>query len=391
MNFWSANSFRGKSVFLTGHTGFKGAWLCHWLHRLGADVTAYSLDPPTEPNNFTVSGVREKLANHHSADIRDAEKLESAIRDAQPDLVMHLAAQSVVKTGHEEPRDTFETNVMGTVNVLDAVRRLGRPCSVVIVTSDKCYENCEQVWGYREIDSLGERDPYGGSKGAAELVVRSYRETFFPTDRIAEHGIKVASARAGNVIGGGDWTPHALIVDVVHALANNKPISIRAPHANRPWQHVLQALSGYLTLAARLLEHDDPDYCSGWNIGPLPGNELPVHEIVDLFIQHWGEGQWTDDSQGTHMHEAGILRLNIDKALWKLDWKPCWSVREAVQYTAQWFKEYLADPTQAEALCIRQIDEFENTMRGNSRSEVIVPPVNTEFDINLTATPSTTP
>jgi CDP-glucose 4,6-dehydratase len=213
---------------------------------------------------------------------------------------------------------------MGTASILEAIRLWKRPCSAVLVTSDKCYENREQTWGYREIDAMGDHDPYGGSKGAAELVIRAYRDSFFPVSKIQQHGIKIASARAGNVVGGGDWTPDALIVDVVKALSVNQPVAVRSPAAFRPWQHVLQALSGYLTLAMKLLSSDDSIYCSGWNIGPLPGNEIPVREVVDLFIQAWGSGSWIDVGDPNAPHEAGILRLSIDKALWNLGWNPGW-------------------------------------------------------------------
>ncbi len=210
MKFPQQQTFRGKRVFLTGHTGFKGTWLALWLHHLGAEVTGYALEPPTDPNHFTVADVRSCLAAHHQADIRDAAKINQAMRQADPDIVLHLAAQSVVKTSYEIPRETFDVNVIGTIGVLDAIRELDKPVAAVMITSDKCYENVEQVWGYREQDALGEHDPYGGSKGAAEIAIRSYRHSFFPTSKIDQHGVRLASARAGNVIGGGDWTKHAL-------------------------------------------------------------------------------------------------------------------------------------------------------------------------------------
>ncbi len=355
-----ANAFSGRSVFVTGHTGFKGSWLCLWLERLGATVTGYALEPPTDPNNFTISGIRDSLADHYEADIRDEDKLATAMQEADPDLVLHLAAQSVVRRSYEIPRETFDVNVMGTASVLESVRRLNKPCSVVCVTSDKCYQNVEQVWGYRETDALGEHDPYGGSKGAAELVIRSYRHSFFPPERLDQHGVKLASARAGNVIGGGDFTSHALIVDIVKALAENQTVQIRSPGAFRPWQHVLQALSGYLTLAAKLLHSDDPQYCSGWNIGPLPGNELPVRQIVDLFLEEWGSGRWEDVSDPTQLHEAHILRLAIDKAIWLLDWKPRWTVHESLRQTARWYRHYLDDPRTMRDLSLEQIQDYES-------------------------------
>jgi CDP-glucose 4,6-dehydratase len=350
--------FAAKSVFVTGHTGFKGSWLCLWLARMGARVTGYALEPPTQPNHFDVAKVEELLHGHHIADIRDAVELESAMHAAKPDLVLHLAAQSVVRTSYAIPRETFEINAIGTAGVLDAVRTLDRPCSVVCITSDKCYENVEQVWGYREDDAMGEHDPYGGSKGAAELVIRSYRHSFFPPARVAEHGVKLASARAGNVIGGGDWTSDALIVDIVKALAADVPVSIRKPYAYRPWQHVLQALSGYLTLAARLMTSDDPIYQSGWNIGPAAGNELPVREIVELFLREWGHGSWIDASHHDDPHEAGILRLAIDKAIWQLNWRPGWDVTETLRQTVRWYREFHNGHPAMRDVSLKQIEEY---------------------------------
>jgi CDP-glucose 4,6-dehydratase len=352
------DAFAGKSVFVTGHTGFKGSWLCLWLAKLGARVTGYALDPPTQPSHFEVAEIEQLLDGHHIADIRDAAVLEAAMRASAPDLVLHLAAQSVVRESYAVPRETFEINAIGTAGVLDAVRKLRHPCSVVCVTSDKCYENVEQVWGYRECDAMGEHDPYGGSKGAAELVIRSYRHSFFPPERLTNHGVKLASARAGNVIGGGDWTSDALIVDIVKALAANQPVRIRKPNAFRPWQHVLQALSGYLTLAARLMTSDNPVYQSGWNIGPAAGNELPVREIVELFLREWGHGSWIDVSRQDDPHEAGILRLAIDKAIWQLNWRPGWDVTDTLRQTVRWYREFHNKNPAMRSVSSRQIDEY---------------------------------
>jgi len=333
--------------------------LCLWLKQLGAEVTGYALDPPTNPNNFTVSRVDECLARSHIADIRDETALHRALADASPDIVFHLAAQSVVRESYRIPRETFEVNTIGVASVLDGVRKLDKPCIVVVVTSDKCYENLEQVWGYRESDPFGDHDPYGGSKGAAEILIRSYRHSFFPPERLYEHGIKLASARAGNVVGGGDWTEAALIVDVMQSLIDGTPVKLRNPGSFRPWQHVLQALSGYLTLAARLAESDDPEYCSGWNIGPLPGNELPVKEVVDLFFAEWGRGSWSDTSTAGEPREANILRLSIDKALWRLGWQPAWDIHETLRQTARWYQAYLEESGSMQSLCLQQISEYE--------------------------------
>lgn len=356
------NSFEGRSVFVTGHTGFKGSWLCLWLHRLGARVTGYALEPPTTPNNFTVSGIENLLSNHYIADVRDEGALHAALHDTRPDIVFHLAAQSVVSTGYESPRETFETNVIGIASLLDGVARLNRQCAVVVVTSDKCYENREQVWGYRENDPFGDYDPYGASKGAAEILVRCYRKSFFPPDRIGEHGVRLASARAGNVIGGGDWTANALLVDVFRALSAGKEPELRAPGACRPWQHVLQALSGYLTLGARLLEADAARYCGGYNIGPAAGSELSVAEVADIFIDEWGGGSWRDVSDRSHRREAGILRLCIDKAIWQLGWRPLWGVEETFRRAAEWYRAYERGDVSMREIGYAQIAAYENLL-----------------------------
>ena len=367
MDFAETRVFEGKRVFLTGHTGFKGSWLALWLHSLGAKVTGYALDPPTDPNHFTVAGIESVLEKHHVADIRDEQTLNTAIRDANPDLVMHLAAQTVVRTGYEIPRETFDVNVMGTIGILDSIRALEQPCAALMVTSDKCYENVEQVWGYREEDALGEHDPYGGSKGAAEIAIRSYRHSFFPVDRINEHVVRLASARAGNVIGGGDWTKHALIVDAFHALAADRPIEIRSPRALRPWQHVLQCLSGYMTLAAKLLTTNDHQFCSGWNIGPLPGNELPVQEVVEHFIKCWGSGEYVDSSDPNQLPEANILRLCIDKAIWKLNWRPCWSTYDSLAKTVDWYQAYLQTPDAMRTVSLSQIADYQHALTSDQQ------------------------
>jgi CDP-glucose 4,6-dehydratase len=366
MHFAEHRVFEGKRVFLTGHTGFKGSWLALWLHSLGAEVTGYSLKPPTDTNHFSVAGIQSILSQHHVADIRDKPTLDAAMREAKPDLVLHLAAQTVVRTGYEIPRETFDVNVMGTIDVLDAIRALEQPCAALMITSDKCYENVEQVWGYREDDALGEHDPYGGSKGAAEIAIRSYRHSFFPTDRIHDHGVRLASARAGNVIGGGDWTKHALLVDAVHALTNNQPIEIRSPKALRPWQHVLQCLSGYLTLASKLVQSNDSQFCSGWNIGPMPGNELQVQDVIEHFIECWGEGEYVDASDPNQLPEANILRLCIDKAIWKLQWRPCWSTHHSLVKTVEWYQAYRQDPRQMRAVSLSQIAEYELALQSNA-------------------------
>lgn len=347
--------FAGRSVFVTGHTGFKGSWLALWLSRLGARVTGYALAAPTEPSAFEVCGVREVLAGHHEADIRDSARLDEALRASKPDVVLHLAAQPLVRASYAQPRETLEVNVVGTAAVLDAVRALGRACVVIVVTSDKCYDNREQVFGFRETDPLGGLDPYSASKGAAEIVVASYRQSFFPFERVKEHGVRLASVRAGNVIGGGDWAPDRIVADAARSLSAGQPVPVRNPRSTRPWQHVLEPLSGYLLLAARMLTApDDPHLPDAWNFGPSSLEAVTVGELVDLFVTAWGSGSWKDASLGEQPHEARLLRLSIDKAVTLLGWRPRWPVREAVGRTARWYRRfYQQSPGQARVASMR--------------------------------------
>jgi CDP-glucose 4,6-dehydratase len=333
-------AYRGKRVFITGHTGFKGSWLAIWLHELGARVTGYALDPPTRPSNFVVSGVEGLLDRHVVADIRDRAALAAAVERSDPKVIFHLAAQPLVRDSYAAPLETFEINVTGTLALLEVVRARHRPCVVIVVTSDKCYENTGQVWGYRECDPLGGHDPYSASKGAAEVMVASWRRSFFDPARLGEHGVKLATVRAGNVIGGGDWSKDRIIPDAVSALLVGKPVPVRNPRAIRPWQHVLEPLGGYLTLAARMLASDDPTLCDAWNFGPVPGDEVPVADLVDIFVNVWGEGTWEHVAQASAPKEAAILRLAIDKAVARLGWRPRWRVVEAVERTATWYRQH---------------------------------------------------
>lgn len=357
----SLERFADRSVFVTGHTGFKGSWLSLWLHRLGARVTGYSRGMPTQPNHFDLAGVHAVLDAHHEGDLRDAHRLRSALEAAQPQVVLHLAAQSVVRDGYRDPHETFDVNVMGTAALLDAVRALKRPCVVLVITTDKVYDNREHVWGYREIDPLGGHDPYSASKAACDLLTASYRQSFFSPQTLHEHGVKLAIARAGNVIGGGDFTVHALIPDLVRARASGKPVEIRAPDAVRPWQHVLDCLHGYLTLAATMLASDEPQWCDAWNFGPLAGNELPVRDLVERFLSQWGDDPraWLDTSDPAQPHEAKVLRLSIDKALWQLNWRPRWDVDDALAYTAAWYRSWNEDHASVPALSRGQIEAYE--------------------------------
>jgi CDP-glucose 4,6-dehydratase len=349
----------GKRVFLTGHTGFKGSWLALWLHRLGASVHGYSLPPPTAPSNYALANVRDALAGETIGDIRDRTLLRDTLGSFDPDVVFHLAAQPLVRDSYAQPFETFEVNVMGTASLLDAVRDRKRPCAVVCITTDKCYENREQVWGYRECDPMGGHDPYSASKGAAEILIASYRRSFFPPAELGRHGVQLASARAGNVIGGGDWARDRIVTDLVAALAADRPAPVRNPHAIRPWQHVLEPLSGYLTLASVMLTKPDLNWCAGWNFGPVSGTELPVGKLADAFVKAWGAGKWEDRSSPDQPHEASILRLSIEKAGWELGWHPRWTCEEMVKKTARWYRSVLREKADARAACEADIAAYE--------------------------------
>ncbi len=347
-----ADAFAGRSVLVTGHTGFKGSWLALWLHELGAEVTGYALAPPSRPSNFVAARVGELLASHHEADLRDRAALTAALREAEPDVVLHLAARTTVRESYLDPEGTFSVNVLGTALLLDVVRELGRPCAVVVVSSDKCYENDESGRRFREDDRLGGWDPYSASKAAVELVVSSYRRSFFTA---SQNGIAVASARAGNVIGGGDWTADGVVADSVRALQAGEPVALRNPRAIRPWQHVLEPLSGYLTLAAALSGPAAPRFCDAWNFGPRSGDEATVQQLVEQFLVAWGGGSWEDRADPAEPHEAGVLRLATEKAEGELGWRCRWSVAEAVQRTARWYRRFSLDPTDARAACLEDI------------------------------------
>ncbi len=336
--------FEGRSILVTGHTGFKGSWLALWLHRLGAKVTGYALDPPSNPNNFHASQIREVLVNDVRGDIRDAERMLDVIRTSAPDVVFHLAAQPIVRTSLVNPREAFDVNVVGTASLLDAVRFAGRPCAVVVITSDKCYRNDGQVWGFRENDPLGGHDPYSASKAGSELVVDAYRSSFFAVDRITEHGVRLASARAGNVIGGGDWADDRIVPDAVRALASGVDLVVRNPESTRPWQHVLEPLSGYLALAGRLLSENEPArWAEAWNFGPAVNDEATVADLATALVEEWGSGRWTTMSKAANI-EAKTLRISIDKAVSELAWKPALAPRRDVSRTVQWYRRFYQDP-----------------------------------------------
>lgn len=341
-----ADAYARRSVFATGHTGFKGTWLSEWLMALGADVTGYALEPPTSPSLFEAIELGPRLRRHVVADVRDRDRLIAEVEAAQPSVIFHLAARALVRWAYQEPRDTFETNVMGTVNVLEAARACSSVRAVVIVTSDKVYQNPETGHAFAEGDPLGGRDPYGASKGAAELVTAAYRDSFFS----GPGGAAVASVRAGNVIGGGDWAVDRIIPDAVRALAVGEPIVVRNPDAVRPWQHVLEPLSGYLWLGARLLRDGQHD-AGAWNFGPLDTGERPVRWVVDQFLEEWGSGSWTTPTTtGPAPHEAQRLSLDSSKARERLGWAPVWDGPTAVRQTAAWYREYYRAPARARQL-----------------------------------------
>jgi CDP-glucose 4,6-dehydratase len=332
-SFW-----QGRRVFLTGHTGFKGSWLALWLNQMGAEVTGYALDPPTQPSLFEQARVAESICSVHG-DIRDFAHLKRVIAGCSPEVVLHLAAQSVVRASYDDPIESYSSNVMGAVNLLESIRQLKQPCVIVNVTSDKCYENREWIWGYRENDRMGGHDPYSNSKACAELVTSAYRDSFFTPATIHDHGVAIGSARAGNCIGGGDWTNHQLIPDLVRAFLDGKPCLIRNPSSYRPWQFVLEPLRGYLILAERLAENA-ARFASGWNFGPTDPNVKPVSWIADELVSLWGAGaSWTLDS-AAHPHEAHALKLDTSKAAADLDWRPALPLKCALVWIAEWYQAF---------------------------------------------------
>jgi CDP-glucose 4,6-dehydratase len=330
--------WKGRKVFVTGHTGFKGSWLSLWLDSLGADVTGYALESPTQPSLFEQAGVGSAVRTV-IADVRDFARLKATLEECRPEVVLHMAAQSVVRRGYEDPIETYSSNVMGTVNLLEALRQLQRPCVVVNVTSDKCYANREWVWGYRESEPMGGRDPYSNSKGCAELVTTAFRESYFPAASFDRHGVALASARAGNAIGGGDWTGDQLIPDLMRAFLDGRPCPIRNPSAYRPWQFVLEPLRGYLMLAERLAQ-DPSRFAEGWNFGPADADAMPVSWIADELARSWGSpARWSYDG-ATHPREAHALKLDASKAKAGLDWHPVSPLKLALEWIVEWYKAY---------------------------------------------------
>lgn len=342
--------WQGKRVLLTGHTGFKGSWLSLWLQSLGAEVHGLALAPPTTPSLFDEAGVAKGMVSI-LGDIRDFDVVAKAVAQSRPEIVIHMAAQPLVRYSYDHPVETYATNVMGTVHLLEAVRRVGATKVVVNVTTDKCYENKEWVWGYREDEPMGGHDPYSNSKGCSELVTSAYRCSFFEKE-----GIALASARAGNVIGGGDWALDRLVPDILRAFEARLPVVIRNPHSTRPWQHVLEPLSGYLSLAEHLWTSGQ-QFAEGWNFGPWDRDNKPVQWIVERLVNKWGDGASWDVIGGDHLHEAAFLKLDISKAQQRLNWSPRWSLETALDRIVEWHRGWRAG-LDVSALCHAQIDEY---------------------------------
>lgn len=346
--------YNGKTVLVTGHTGFKGSWLSIWLNELGAKVIGYGLDPYTDNDNFVVTGLKDKIIDIRG-DLRDEEKMMRVFEEYKPEFVFHLAAQPLVRLSYDIPKETYEVNVMGTLNVLECIRKSQSVKVGIMITTDKCYENKEQIWGYRETDAMGGYDPYSSSKGCAELLISSYRNSFFNPKDYDIHGKSIASVRAGNVIGGGDWSKDRIVPDCIKALQKNEIIEIRSPLSTRPWQHVLEPLSGYLLLGEKM--YSNPElYCEGWNFGPDYDGIQPVKNVVDYIVKFWGDGQWKDVSQNKKVHEATLLSLDCTKAKQLLNWYPKLNLENALRYTVEWYNSF--GKLDMYDLCVKQISGF---------------------------------
>lgn len=347
------NAYKGKTVLVTGHTGFKGSWLSIWLTMMGAKVVGYSLDPSSEKGNFMACHLHERLHADVRGDVRDFDSLDSTIRQHRPEIIFHLAAQALVRTAYAEPKLTYETNLMGSLNVLEAVRANDCVKTVVMITSDKCYENVEQIWGYKETDRMGGYDPYSSSKGCAELMISSYRNSYFNPKDYAKHGKAIASVRAGNVIGGGDWSDNRLIPDCIRCIETGEDVYIRNPIATRPWEHVLEPLSGYLKVGQKLME-DPVKYATSFNFGPHISANKTVHEVVQRMVRYYGKGRIVDASDPNAVHENTLLNLDVTKAYTMLQWEAKWGLQEALEKTVDWYKAALTTPDMYD-FCVRQI------------------------------------
>lgn len=352
------NFYCGKRVLVTGHTGFKGSWLSIWLHELGAEVVGVSQDPFTNRDNYVLSGIGNKMMADLRSDICDGQKMKEIFQKYQPEIVFHLAAQPLVRYSYEQPVETYEANVMGTIHVMEAIRATSSVKVGVMITTDKCYDNKEQMRGYKEDDPFGGYDPYSSSKGACEIAIQSWRRSFFnPEDYGKKHHVSLASVRAGNVIGGGDWALDRIIPDCIKALEQDKVIDIRSPKAIRPWEHVLEPLSGYMMLAKKQWEHPT-EFCEGWNFGPESESVSTVWEVATELIKNYGKGELKDSSDPNAVHEAKLLMLDITKAKTKLGWKPRMNMQQCMDLVADWYKRYRSDNVYQ--LCVEEIEKFVN-------------------------------
>lgn len=349
------NFYKGKRVLVTGHTGFKGSWLSIWLHELGAEVVGVSLDPYSNRDNFVLSGVGSKIKADIRADIRNCQKMKGIFAEYKPEIVFHLAAQPLVRLSYEMPVETYETNVMGSVNILEAIRATDSVKVGVMITTDKCYDNKEQLRGYKEDDPFGGYDPYSSSKGACEIAIQSWRRSFFNPKHFDAHGKSVASVRAGNVVGGGDWSLDRIIPDCIRALEAGKPIEIRSPKSVRPWEHVLEPLSGYMLLAKKMWE-SPTEYCEGWNFGPEEESVSRVWDVAAELVKNFGKGKMKDCSDPNAVHEAQLLMLDINKAKAKLGWKPRLNMQQCMALVADWYKRYKNEDVYH--LCVEEIEKF---------------------------------
>jgi CDP-glucose 4,6-dehydratase len=346
--------YKNKRVLITGHTGFKGSWLAIWLHELGAQVIGIALDPFSERDNYVLSGIQDKIIDLRG-DIRDGQLLKEVFQKYQPEIIFHLAAQPLVRLSYDIPVETYEVNVMGSIHVMEAIRFTDSLKVAVMITTDKCYENKEQLIGYRENDPMGGYDPYSSSKGAAEIAIASWRRSYFNPLQFEKHGKSIASVRAGNVIGGGDWALDRIIPDCIKALEAGKSIDIRSPKAIRPWQHVLEPLGGYLLLAAKMW-NEPARYCEGWNFGPRAESVATVWDVASKVIENYGSGELNDLSDPNALHEANLLTLDITKAKVKLNWEPRLNLNQTIAFTTDWYKRYKSENVYN--LCVEQINNY---------------------------------
>lgn len=351
-----SNFYKSKKVLVTGHTGFKGSWLSIWLHELGAEVIGVAYDPFSERDNFVLSGIGNKIKADLRADIRDGRKMKEIFAEYQPEIVFHLAAQPLVRLSYDIPVETYETNVMGTINIMESIRATDSVKVGIMITTDKCYENKEQIWGYRENEPMGGYDPYSSSKGAAEIAIGSWRRSYFnPADYGKKHHVSLASVRAGNVIGGGDWALDRIIPDCIKAIEAGEPIAIRNKTAVRPWQHVLEPLSGYMLLATKMW-NEPMKYCEGWNFGPRAESISTVWDVASKLIANYGDGGLKDMSDPNAVHEANLLMLDISKAKFKLGWEPGMNIDQCISLVADWYKRYKTEDVYR--LCIEEIKKY---------------------------------